>query len=130
MKKVFIDGAQGTTGLRIHDRLMERNDIELIRLPEELRKDPGAVGEALNQSDIAFLCLPDDAAREAVGMLNNDNTVILDTSTAPPQRTGQPRAGHTGFRNSPRNTAQRFSPVIASQYLAAMQAALLPSSTR
>ena len=49
MKKVFIDGAQGTTGLRIHDRLMERNDIELIRLPEELRKDPGAVGEALNQ---------------------------------------------------------------------------------
>ena len=82
MKKVFIDGAQGTTGLRIHDRLMERNDIELIRLPEELRKDPGAVGEALNQSDIAFLCLPDDAAREAVGMLNNDNTVILDTSTA------------------------------------------------
>ena len=82
MKKVFIDGAQGTTGLRIHDRLSERSDIELIRLQDEVRKDPAAVGEALNQSDIAFLCLPDDAAREAVGLVKNDHTVILDTSTA------------------------------------------------
>ena len=82
MKKVFIDGAQGTTGLRIHDRLSTRDDIELIRLPEELRKDPAAVSEALNAADIAFLCLPDDAAREAVAMLKNEHTVILDTSTA------------------------------------------------
>ena len=82
MKKVFIDGAQGTTGLRIHERLNDREDLELIRLPEEKRKDPQAIAEALNASDLSFLCLPDDAAREAVSMVTNPETVILDTSTA------------------------------------------------
>ncbi len=82
MKKVFIDGSAGTTGLRIHERLAKRADIEILTLPEETRKDPTARKEMLNQADIAFLCLPDDAAREAVAMIENPNTVVLDTSTA------------------------------------------------
>ena len=82
MKKVFIDGSAGTTGLRIVERLSSRNDIELIKLTEELRKDPDARREALNSADIAFLCLPDAASIEAVSMIDNPNTVVLDTSTA------------------------------------------------
>lgn len=82
MKKVFIDGSAGTTGLRIVERLSSRDDIELIKLTEELRKDPDARREALNSADIAFLCLPDAASIEAVSMINNPNTVVLDTSTA------------------------------------------------
>ena len=82
MKQVFIDGDKGTTGLRIADRLSQRQDIALIRLPEALRKDPAARKEALNQADIAFLCLPDDAAREAAAMIENDTTAVIDTSTA------------------------------------------------
>lgn len=82
MKKVFIDGSAGTTGLRIYERLESRNDITLIKLPEEKRKDITARKEAINNADIVFLCLPDDAARESVSLLENDNTVILDTSTA------------------------------------------------
>ena len=82
MKKVFIDGSAGTTGLRIHERLADRRELEFIRLPEELRKDDAARREALNQADIAFLCLPDAAAIEAVAMVDNPNTAIIDTSTA------------------------------------------------
>ena len=82
MKKIFIDGAAGTTGLRIFDRLRERTDLELILLPEQLRKEQAARKEALNSADVAFLCLPDDAAREAVSLLENNNTVVIDTSTA------------------------------------------------
>ncbi len=82
MKKVFIDGSAGTTGLRIHERLAQRKDIELITLTEEKRKDPAYRKEAINESDIAFLCLPDDAAREAVSFIENDKTVVIDTSTA------------------------------------------------
>ncbi len=82
MKKVFIDGSVGTTGLRIFERLEKRKDIELITLPEQLRKDSNARKEMLNKADIAFLCLPDSAATQAVGMVENDNTVIIDTSTA------------------------------------------------
>ena len=81
MTKVFIDGSQGTTGLRIFDRLAERQDISLITLSEELRKDPSARKEAINSSDITFLCLPDAASIEAVAMAN-ENVRILDTSTA------------------------------------------------
>ena len=65
MKKIFIDGSAGTTGLRIKERLLLRKDIELIILPEEKRKDEAARRDALNSADIAVLCLPDDAAREA-----------------------------------------------------------------
>ncbi len=82
MKKVFIDGSAGTTGLRIYDRLQDREDIELLVLPEEKRKDTQARKEMLNQADIAFLCLPDAAAAEAVSLVENENTVIIDTSTA------------------------------------------------
>ena len=82
MTKIFIDGSAGTTGLRIYERLESRKDIELIRLSEELRKDTNARKAALNQADIAFLCLPDAAAIEAVSLVENDNTVIIDTSTA------------------------------------------------
>ncbi len=82
MKKVFIDGSAGTTGLRIAERLSTRTDIELIKLTEENRKDINARKEALNSADIAFLCLPDTASREAVSLIENSNTVVLDTSTA------------------------------------------------
>ena len=82
MKKVFIDGSAGTTGLRIAERLESRKDIELIKLSEENRKDIAARKEAINLADIAFLCLPDAAAIEAVSLIENDNTVVLDTSTA------------------------------------------------
>ena len=82
MKKVFIDGSAGTTGLRIKERLLQRNDLELIILPEEVRKDVNARRDALNSSDVAFLCLPDAAAVEAVSLVENPDTVIIDTSTA------------------------------------------------
>ena len=81
-KKIFIDGRAGTTGLRIYERLEAREDIELIVLSEDERKDPEARKRALNEADIAFLCLPDDAARESVSFIENDNTVVIDTSTA------------------------------------------------
>ena len=82
MKKIFIDGKAGTTGLRIEQRLGERDDIEIVTLPDELRKDPVAKKEVLNKVDIAFLCLPDAAAKEAVAMIENPNVVVIDTSTA------------------------------------------------
>ena len=82
MKKIFIDGKAGTTGLRIYERLENRNDIEIITLSEELRKDPEARKQAINSADVVFLCLPDAASIEAVAMVENDNTVIIDTSTA------------------------------------------------
>ena len=82
MKKIFIDGKAGTTGLRIYERLGGRADIEMITLSEELRKDENARREAINAADVAFLCLPDAAAMESVAMVENPNTVIIDTSTA------------------------------------------------
>ena len=82
MKKVFIDGSAGTTGLRIRERLSARKDLELITLAEEVRKDPLARKEALNAADVAFLCLPDAAAIEAAAMVENPETVVIDTSTA------------------------------------------------
>jgi len=82
MLKVFIDGSAGTTGLRIVDRLMGREDISLIKLPEEVRKDTKARKEAINSADVVFLCLPDAAAIEAVTLVENDKVKIIDTSTA------------------------------------------------
>ena len=82
MTKVFIDGSAGTTGLRIYERLGSRSDLELMILPDALRKDPAARAEMLDTADIAFLCLPDQAAREAVSLVTSPNTVVIDTSTA------------------------------------------------
>ena len=82
MTKVFIDGSAGTTGLRIADRLAQRQDIELLKLTEELRKDPAARRNALYSADIAFLCLPDQAAMEAVALAEGSKVKIIDTSTA------------------------------------------------
>lgn len=81
-KKIFIDGKAGTTGLRIEERLSMRDDIEIVTLPDELRKDPIAKKEVLNQVDIAFLCLPDQASKESVALIDNPNVVVIDTSTA------------------------------------------------
>ncbi|MGM9521489.1 MAG: N-acetyl-gamma-glutamyl-phosphate reductase [Oscillospiraceae bacterium] len=80
--KVFIDGSAGTTGLQIYGRLEAREDIELMTLSDEARKDPSARKEALNSCDIAFLCLPDDAARQAVSLIENPDVRVIDASTA------------------------------------------------
>ena len=82
MTKVFVDGSVGTTGLRIVERLICRHDIELISLPEEFRKNVEARREKLNEAEIVFLCLPDDAARESVSLIENNTTKVIDTSTA------------------------------------------------
>ncbi len=82
MKKIFIDGRQGTTGLRIEDRLAARDDIELLTIPSELRKDSDTVAQFLRDADVAFLCLPDDAAREAAAMASDMDTIVIDASTA------------------------------------------------
>ncbi len=82
MTKIFIDGSAGTTGLRIADRLSLRTDIELIKLPDALRKDPKARQDAIHASDVTFLCLPDAAALEAVALAGDCDTKIIDTSTA------------------------------------------------
>ena len=82
MVKVFIDGSAGTTGLKIHERLAARRDISIIQLSEENRKDVQARKEALALADIAFLCLPDNAAIEAVSFARKTDTAIIDTSTA------------------------------------------------
>lgn len=82
MKKVFIDGSEGTTGLRIFERFEGRDDIEILKIPSEFRKDPDEIKKYINASDITFLCLPDAAAREAAAMVENESTIIIDTSTA------------------------------------------------
>ncbi len=79
---VFIDGDQGTTGLQIHERLRGRSDLRLLTLPAEQRKDPQRRAEAINACDIAILCLPDDAAREAVSMITNPAVRVIDASSA------------------------------------------------
>jgi len=79
---LFIDGAAGTTGLQIAERLAGRRDLSLATLPDERRKDDAARAEALNDADFAILCLPDDAARAAVALIRNDRTRVIDASTA------------------------------------------------
>ncbi len=80
--KIFIDGEAGTTGLQIRERLAGRRDLELLSIPEERRKDPAARAEFLNAADVAILCLPDAAAREAVTLLEGESTRLIDASTA------------------------------------------------
>jgi N-acetyl-gamma-glutamyl-phosphate reductase len=81
-KKVFIDGGAGTTGLEIRDRLANRRDLSLIQLPESDRKSPAARARALNDASVVILCLPDDAAREAVALIDNPQVRVIDASTA------------------------------------------------
>ena len=82
MKKIYIDGQSGTTGLRIRERLAERDDVQVVVIPEEKRKDLDARREMLNTADIVFLCLPDAASIEAVSLIENPAVRVLDTSTA------------------------------------------------
>jgi len=82
MHTIFIDGRAGTTGLQIEARICARSDLTLLTLPERLRKDAQARAELLNTADVTFLCLPDDAAREAVALVTNPGSVIIDASTA------------------------------------------------
>lgn len=82
MTKVFIDGKQGTTGLKIYNRFSDRNDIELMLIDEDKRKDAKERAKMINESDVTFLCLPDAASIEAVSLVENENVKIIDTSTA------------------------------------------------
>ena len=105
MKKIFIHGSSGTTGLRIRQRLSGRSDIELIVLPEEKRHDPDDIALAMNQSDITFLCLPDDAAMEAVFDALDTVKMCLDVfapmvETMRPRPENMLRAAQTGFINA------------------------------
>ena len=79
---VFVDGQEGTTGLRIHEMLARRPDIEVLRIDADRRKDAAERARLLNAADVAFLCLPDAAAREAVALISNPSTCVIDASTA------------------------------------------------
>ena len=80
--KVYIDGQEGTTGLEIHQRLSARDDIELLSIEPEKRKDVDERRRLINEADLVFLCLPDAAAVEAVGLIENSHTRVIDASTA------------------------------------------------
>lgn len=80
--QVYVDGQEGTTGLRIHEYLAKRGDVELLRIDPDKRKDPAERARLLNAADVAFLCLPDQASREAAAMVTNPNTCLIDASTA------------------------------------------------
>ena len=79
---VFVDGQEGTTGLQIHEYLRRRTDVSVLRIDPALRKDPAERARLLNSADVAFLCLPDAAARESVALIGNPATCVIDTSTA------------------------------------------------
>jgi N-acetyl-gamma-glutamyl-phosphate reductase len=85
---VYVDGQEGTTGLRIHEYLAQRRDVELLRIEPGRRKDPAERARLLNAADVAFLCLPDAAAREAIALVTNPNTCVIDASTAHRTRAG------------------------------------------
>src|SRR5258706_4762216 len=80
--RAFVDGQEGTTGLRIHEYLALRDDIEVLRIDADKRKDPAERARMLNADDVAFLCLPDAAAREAAALVTNPGTCLIDASTA------------------------------------------------
>ena len=110
-KRVFIDGAAGTTGIEIADRLVGRAEFEVVRLDEDRRKDAGARREELNAADFVILCLPDDAAREAVSMIENDRVRVIDASSAHrtarlwtygfPELTGKTEVARARFVSNP-----------------------------
>ena len=80
--KIYIDGEAGTTGLQIRDRLAARDDIDLLTIDPDKRKDMDERRRLLNEADVAILCLPDDAAKESVSLIDNDRTAVIDASTA------------------------------------------------
>lgn len=80
--KIYVDGQEGTTGLRIHEVLARRSDVEVLRIDADKRKDSAERARLLNAADVAFLCLPDAASREAVSLLSNPATCVIDASTA------------------------------------------------
>jgi N-acetyl-gamma-glutamyl-phosphate reductase len=79
---IFVDGQEGTTGLRIHEMLARRSDVEVLRIDPDKRKDPAERARLLNAADVAFLCLPDAAARDSVALVTNPKTCVIDASTA------------------------------------------------
>jgi N-acetyl-gamma-glutamyl-phosphate reductase len=80
--KIFIDGEAGTTGLQLRDRLAGRRDFEILSIAPDKRKDPHERKRLLNAADVAILCLPDEAAKESVSLIENDTTKVIDASTA------------------------------------------------
>ena len=81
-RKIFVDGVSGTTGLKIHERLSLYNDIEILSIDYDKRRDPKERSKYMNEADLVFLCLPDDAAREAVTLIDNPATKVIDASSA------------------------------------------------
>ncbi len=136
--KVFVDGSEGTTGLQIHERLGRRSDVELITIDPERRKESAARAECLEAADVAFLCLPDIAAREAVALVTNPRTVLIDASTAhrvdPAWAYGLPELGES-YREKIR-TSNRIANVgcHAAAYLLAVRplvdAGIIPADQR
>ena len=130
---IFIDGAAGTTGLEIAERLAGRNEFTLIALDEARRKDSAARREALNDADFVILCLPDDAAREAVAMIGNDRTRVIDASTAhrvaPGWTYGFPEVvGHGAVESAPRvSNPGCYSTGFIALVAPLVQAGLLPA---
>ena len=82
MFNIFIDGREGTTGLQIHERLKSRTDLNLLEIPEQDRKNPRVKQRIINEADLVLLCLPDEASRESVNLIENDRTKVIDSSTA------------------------------------------------
>ena len=119
--KIFIDGEAGTTGLQIRERLAGRRDLEMLSIPADRRKDIGARAELLNAADVAILCLPDDAAKESVGLITNSTTRVIDASTA--YRTDP--AWAYGFAEMDRGQSE-----VIANVRPLVEAGLLPASYR
>jgi N-acetyl-gamma-glutamyl-phosphate reductase uncommon form len=111
--RVFVDGQEGTTGLRIHEYLAQRADIEVLRIDADKRKDAGERARLLNAADVAFLCLPDAAAKEAAALVTNPDTCLIDASTAhrtaPGWKYGLPELAAGTARGLARHQAHRQS---------------------
>ncbi len=135
--RVFVDGQEGTTGLRIHEYLAQRDDIDVLRIAADKRKDAAERTRLLNAADVAFLCLPDAAAREAVALVSNPKTCVIDASTAhriaPGWAFGLPELA-PGQRNLIRNSMRIANPGCHSSGFILLlrpliDAGLVPAST-
>ncbi|MCW2411264.1 MULTISPECIES: N-acetyl-gamma-glutamyl-phosphate reductase [unclassified Sphingobium] len=136
MTKIFIDGAAGTTGIQIRDRLEGRSEFDLITLGDAARKDDDARAEAINAADIVILCLPDDAARQSVQMIANDRTRVIDASTAHrvadgwvygmPEVSGHDAVAKARFVSNPGCYSTGFIALVAPL----VQAGIIPAETQ